>query len=125
MVRAMDSEHPPRPPAGASLTRLVDIMDRLLDPGGCPWDREQTLDTLRPFLVERAERAFIARSADLHPAALWSTLDHDRAPGSWWTPRRNSQVVSGRRVSSGVNSAASCVASATGVRPASCSASRT
>ena len=52
MVRAMDSEHPPRPPAGASLTRLVDIMDRLLAPGGCPWDREQTLDTLRPFLVE-------------------------------------------------------------------------
>ena len=28
-------------------------MDRLLAPqGGCPWDREQTLDTLRPFLVE-------------------------------------------------------------------------
>ncbi len=52
MVRAMDSEHPPRPPAGASLTRLVEIMDRLLGPGGCPWDREQTLDTLRPFLVE-------------------------------------------------------------------------
>ena len=47
MVRAMDSEHPPRPPAGASLTRLVDIMARLLGPGGCPWDREQTLDTLR------------------------------------------------------------------------------
>jgi MazG family protein len=52
MVRAMDSEHLPRPPAGASLTRLVDIMDRLLGPDGCPWDREQTLDTLRPFLVE-------------------------------------------------------------------------
>lgn len=52
MVRAMDSEHSPRAPAGASLTRLVDIMDRLLGPGGCPWDREQTLDTLRPFLVE-------------------------------------------------------------------------
>lgn len=37
---------------GASLTRLVEIMDRLLAPDGCPWDREQTLDTLRPFLVE-------------------------------------------------------------------------
>jgi len=46
----MVPEHPA--PAGASLTRLVDIMDRLLGPGGCPWDREQTLDTLRPFLVE-------------------------------------------------------------------------
>jgi MazG family protein len=37
---------------GASLARLVEIMDRLLAPDGCPWDREQTLDTLRPFLVE-------------------------------------------------------------------------
>lgn len=37
---------------GASLARLVEIMDKLLAPGGCPWDREQTLETLRPFLVE-------------------------------------------------------------------------
>lgn len=27
-------------------------MDRLLAPGGCPWDREQTLDSLRPYLIE-------------------------------------------------------------------------
>src|SRR5258708_11702069 len=38
--------------AGASLARLVEIMDRLLAPNGCPWDREQTLETLRPYLVE-------------------------------------------------------------------------
>lgn len=37
---------------GSSLVRLVEVMDRLLAPDGCPWDREQTLDTLRPFLVE-------------------------------------------------------------------------
>lgn len=37
---------------GSALPRLVEIMDRLLAPDGCPWDREQTLDTLRPFLVE-------------------------------------------------------------------------
>ena len=37
---------------GASLARLVEVMDRLLAPDGCPWDREQTLDSLRPFLVE-------------------------------------------------------------------------
>ncbi|HEV7556248.1 MAG TPA: nucleoside triphosphate pyrophosphohydrolase [Kofleriaceae bacterium] len=37
---------------GASLARLVDVMDRLLAPDGCPWDREQTLASLRPFLVE-------------------------------------------------------------------------
>ena len=39
-------------PSGAAMNRLVLIMDRLLAPGGCPWDREQTLETLRPFLVE-------------------------------------------------------------------------
>jgi MazG family protein len=37
---------------GASLARLVEIMDRLLAPDGCPWDREQTLASLRPFLIE-------------------------------------------------------------------------
>ncbi len=37
---------------GESLARLVEIMDKLLAPDGCPWDREQTLETLRPFLVE-------------------------------------------------------------------------
>jgi MazG family protein len=37
---------------GASLARLVEIMETLLAPDGCPWDREQTLETLRPFLVE-------------------------------------------------------------------------
>ena len=62
MVRAMNSEHPLRAPAGASLTRLVDIMDRLLGPGGCPWDREQTLDSLRPFLVEETYEVLDALS---------------------------------------------------------------
>jgi tetrapyrrole methylase family protein/MazG family protein/ATP diphosphatase len=39
-------------PPGASLARLVAVMDALLAPDGCPWDREQTLTTLRPFLIE-------------------------------------------------------------------------
>lgn len=34
--------------------RLVAIMDRLRDPGGCPWDREQTLSTLAGYLLEEA-----------------------------------------------------------------------
>ena len=29
-------------------------MDRLLAPDGCAWDREQTLDSLRPYLIEEA-----------------------------------------------------------------------
>jgi len=43
-----------RPPPGASLADLVAIMHRLLEPGGCPWDREQTLASLRPYLVEES-----------------------------------------------------------------------
>lgn len=38
--------------AGTALPRLVEVMERLLGPDGCPWDKEQTLETLRPFLVE-------------------------------------------------------------------------
>jgi MazG family protein len=37
-----------------SLNRLVDVMARLRAPGGCPWDREQTFESLRPYLVEEA-----------------------------------------------------------------------
>lgn len=37
------------------LPGLRDLMDRLLaDEGGCPWDKAQTLDTLRPYLIEEA-----------------------------------------------------------------------
>lgn len=39
---------------GQSLTRLVAIMRRLLSPDGCPWDREQTLASLRPYVIEEA-----------------------------------------------------------------------
>jgi ATP diphosphatase len=39
---------------GAELERLVDIMRRLRAEGGCPWDREQDLRSLRPFLLEEA-----------------------------------------------------------------------
>ena len=38
--------------AGAKLERLIDIMRRLRAPDGCPWDREQTLASLRPFVLE-------------------------------------------------------------------------
>ena len=44
------------------MQRLVDVMDRLLAPDGCPWDREQTLETLRPFLVEETYEVLDALS---------------------------------------------------------------
>ncbi len=40
------------PSVGAKFERLVAIMRRLRAPGGCPWDREQTFDTIKPFLLE-------------------------------------------------------------------------
>jgi MazG family protein len=33
-------------------TQLLNIMNRLRAPDGCPWDREQTHESLRPYLIE-------------------------------------------------------------------------
>lgn len=46
----------PVPPPGNPdpFRRLVDIMETLLSPEGCPWDREQTHRSLRPYVVEEA-----------------------------------------------------------------------
>jgi nucleoside triphosphate diphosphatase len=41
-----------RQPAGPGFARLVEIMARLRAPGGCPWDREQNFDTIKPYLLE-------------------------------------------------------------------------
>src|SRR6059058_925478 len=37
---------------GERFQRLVSIMARLRAPGGCPWDREQTFDSIKPYLLE-------------------------------------------------------------------------
>jgi len=44
--------------------RLVAIMDRLRDPDGCPWDREQTMSTLSGYLLEEAYEVVDAIAAD-------------------------------------------------------------
>jgi tetrapyrrole methylase family protein / MazG family protein len=49
--------------AQAAIDRLLGIMDRLRDPGGCPWDREQTLRTLTPYLLEEAHEVIEAIEA--------------------------------------------------------------
>jgi tetrapyrrole methylase family protein / MazG family protein len=43
---------------------LVRLMQRLRGPGGCPWDREQTLATLKPFIVEEAYEVLDAIDRD-------------------------------------------------------------
>ena len=37
---------------GEKFEHLVAIMARLRAPGGCPWDREQSFDTIKPYLLE-------------------------------------------------------------------------
>jgi MazG family protein len=39
---------------GERFLELVALVDRLRGPGGCPWDREQTFDTLKPMMLEEA-----------------------------------------------------------------------
>jgi len=40
--------------AGSELQRLVEVMDRLRSPGGCPWDAEQTHESLVKYLLEES-----------------------------------------------------------------------
>lgn len=40
--------------AGEALERLAEVMRRLRAPDGCPWDKEQDLKSLRPYLIEEA-----------------------------------------------------------------------
>jgi tetrapyrrole methylase family protein/MazG family protein len=39
---------------GRGIDRLLDVVKRLRGEGGCPWDREQTLDSLKPYLIEES-----------------------------------------------------------------------
>jgi MazG family protein len=42
------------PTTGERFERAVSIMARLRGPGGCPWDREQTFDTIKAYTLEEA-----------------------------------------------------------------------
>ena len=42
------------PTTGERFERAVQIMAKLRAPGGCPWDREQTFDTIKPYTLEEA-----------------------------------------------------------------------
>jgi len=39
---------------GERFERAVQIMERLRAPGGCPWDREQSFDSIKPYTLEEA-----------------------------------------------------------------------
>jgi MazG family protein len=54
--------------AAEQFTRLIEIMATLRGPGGCPWDREQTIDTLKPFVLEEAYEVLEAIDRHDHAA---------------------------------------------------------
>lgn len=55
-MQGEQSEHKHQDPQewvpGAGMTRLQALLARLRGPDGCPWDRKQTLETLKPCLLE-------------------------------------------------------------------------
>ncbi len=54
--------------AGDEFTRLVGIMAQLRAPDGCPWDREQTLDTLTKYVLEETYEVLDAIERHDHAA---------------------------------------------------------
>jgi ATP diphosphatase len=46
--------------AGEAFAEVVGIMARLRGPGGCPWDREQTVDSIKPHTLEETYEVFDA-----------------------------------------------------------------
>jgi len=61
------------PQDGSSLSNVVDIMATLRGPDGCPWDREQTTESLKPYLLEEVYEVLEAIDAK-DPAALKEEL---------------------------------------------------
>jgi MazG family protein len=49
------------------LRRLFEVMEQLRAPGGCPWDRSQTHQTLVPYLLEETYEAIHAIELDSQP----------------------------------------------------------
>jgi MazG family protein len=65
------------PSTGERFERAVSIMARLRAPGGCPWDREQTFDTIKPFTIEETYEVIEAidnRAWDELPGELGDLL---------------------------------------------------
>lgn len=56
------------PSAADEFERLITIVARLRAPDGCPWDREQTIDTLKPYVLEETYEVLEAIDAHDHGA---------------------------------------------------------
>ena len=63
----------PALPAGSSMLGLAEVVARLRAPDGCPWDQEQTHESLRPYLIEEAYEVLDALDGE-DPNALAEEL---------------------------------------------------
>ena len=71
MLRMSESDR-----AGQAFAKLVDTMATLRGPNGCPWDRAQSLDTLKPFVLEEAYEVVEAIDRADHDALREELGDH-------------------------------------------------
>src|SRR4030065_2153579 len=46
------------------IKKLIEIAEKLRGPEGCPWEREQTMESLKPFLVEELYELIDAMNAN-------------------------------------------------------------
>ncbi len=58
---------PEKGPITEAFWKLVEVVARLRSPTGCPWDREQTLSTIKPFTLEEVHE--VIEAIDLGDAA--------------------------------------------------------
>ena len=120
--------------AGERFDRLVDIMRTLRSPDGCPWDREQTQASLRPFVLEEAyevleaiehgspgqlceelgdflfEAVFLAQIADEHGEFSIADAIDTRVAGGRWPDNRSETTRSKEASSNGRASASATTA---------------
>jgi XTP/dITP diphosphohydrolase len=59
-TQAPEADETIGPPPGTALLDAVAVMDRLRSPGGCPWDAEQTHESLLPYLIEECYELYQA-----------------------------------------------------------------
>lgn len=72
-MTSSDTNFHPSPSPSNPFSDLVKVMARLRGPGGCPWDREQTAETLKSYLIE--ETYEVLEAIDLNkPEALKDEL---------------------------------------------------
>lgn len=86
-VPSTEAKHPDEPSVAVTdayrekvreaYVRMAEVMARLRAPDGCPWDREQTMQTLKPYLIEETYEvleAIEANSSEGHREELGDLL---------------------------------------------------